>query len=145
MELQIKPKDLLNQDKQTLQMEGYDHSRLLIEAGEDATKLIIQARKVMEFLGSFVRGAESEAIDALTKNKEALTAFGSKMTLGSTGDRLNYKEDPIYNEMYNALKAREDLIKIARRMEEPIFDSEGVAVPKVSLSSVSRHVIKVSL
>ncbi len=46
---------------------------------------------------------------------------------------IQYQEDPIWCEISNQLKKREELLKVALNSNEPIFTEEG-EVPKVSVS-----------
>lgn len=50
------------------------------------------------------------------------------------GENLNYKDDPIYLDLFNELKEREELIKLAYKSKNEIFDYEGIEVTKVSSS-----------
>jgi|694.fasta_scaffold25274_13 hypothetical protein len=50
------------------------------------------------------------------------------------GDTLNYKDDPIYLDIFNELKEREELLKLAYKSKNEIYDSEGIEVAKVSSS-----------
>ena len=46
---------------------------------------------------------------------------------------IQYQEDPIYEELNKQLKQREELLKTALNQSEPMYDSEGIEVPKVSV------------
>lgn len=64
--------------------------------------------------------------------RDNYSAFGMEFT--PTNGRLmpQYKEDEVYSDLYDRLKEREDLLKIAMKSKGEIYDSEGVLVPKVS-------------
>jgi hypothetical protein len=47
-------------------------------------------------------------------------------------ESLNYSEDDVYASLESKLKQRAELLKVASKSDDPIFDSEGCEVPKVS-------------
>ena len=57
---------------------------------------------------------------------------GVTFTPKNGAESLNYAEDQIYAELENKLKQRAELLKVANKSDETIFDSEGCEVPKVS-------------
>jgi len=82
-----------------------------------------------------------EVINAAdTRFRESLYIFekeninGVEFTPVQGGETLNYKEDPIYNDIFNELKEREELLKLAYKSKNDIYDSEGIEVTKVSSS-----------
>jgi hypothetical protein len=46
---------------------------------------------------------------------------------------LQFQEDHIISELSEKIKERQELVKVATSSKEPIFDSEGVKVNKVSI------------
>jgi hypothetical protein len=48
---------------------------------------------------------------------------------------INYADDPIYAEMQSQLKEREELLKTVLKVENPVYDSEGIEIPKVSTTN----------
>jgi hypothetical protein len=59
---------------------------------------------------------------------------GVEFTPVQGGETLNYKEDPTYLQMLEELKEREELLKIAYKSNNELFDGYGNIVPKVSTS-----------
>ena len=57
---------------------------------------------------------------------------GVLFTPKNGAESLNYDEDDIYVLLENKLKQRQELLKIASKSDEIIFDSDGCEVPKVS-------------
>ena len=57
---------------------------------------------------------------------------GVLFTPKNGAESLNYDEDDIYVLLENKLKQRQELLKMASKSDEIIFDSEGCEVPKVS-------------
>lgn len=57
---------------------------------------------------------------------------GVTFTPKNGAESLNYSEDPIYADLENKLKQRAELIKVATKSDDPIFDADGCEVTKVS-------------
>lgn len=47
-------------------------------------------------------------------------------------ENLNYEEDPVCAELSGKLKERQELVKLATKSKDTIFDTDGCEVPKVS-------------
>ena len=58
---------------------------------------------------------------------------GVLFTPKNGAESLNYDEDDIYVLLENKLKQRQELLKMASKSDDIIFDSEGCEVPKVSI------------
>lgn len=57
---------------------------------------------------------------------------GVTFTPKNGSESLNYADDPVYAQIEQKLKERSELLKVASKSGDPIFDSEGCEVPKVS-------------
>ena len=57
---------------------------------------------------------------------------GVLFTPKNGAESLNYDEDDMYVLLENKLKQRQELLKMASKSDDIIFDSEGCEVPKVS-------------
>ena len=57
---------------------------------------------------------------------------GVTFTPNNGSERLNYADDLVYANLEQRLKQRAELLKYAVKSDEPIYDSEGCEVPKVS-------------
>lgn len=57
---------------------------------------------------------------------------GVLFTPKNGAESLNYDEDDIYVLLDNKLKQRQELLKMASKSDDIIFDSDGCEVPKVS-------------
>lgn len=78
--------------------------------------------------------------NAITEIKESVifekvTVLGVEFTPTNGRIMYNFKEDFVWNELNNKLKQREDLLKVAIKSDEPIYDSEGVEVTKVTTTN----------
>lgn len=75
---------------------------------------------------------EKELRDSLPQENSEY--FGLKATFVNGGNRINYNEDPIYNELKKDLDARVELLKLAQKQE--VLDTYGNEVPKVGTTSI---------
>ena len=99
----------------------------LLDAGTtDKMELYAQAVRINEAL-QIVTDELKNSIP-----QENFECFGIKGTYRSGGETLNYKEDYVYAELEQKLKERAELIKVATKSKDTIYDSEGVEVTKVS-------------
>jgi len=71
-------------------------------------------------------------------------AFGCVMSMSNTGDRKNYEDDCIYKDIAEQLKDRKDLLDLAFKSKDVIYDSHGAEVPKVGIKTFGSEVIKVN-
>ena len=93
--------------------------------------------KLMEFIKAF-----SDELKKELWIVESETVDGVEYTLSNTGDRLNYEDDEVYKELSEKLKDRQELLKLAYKSKDVIFDSEGCEVPKVGVKKPSKEIIK---
>ena len=117
--------------KKEIELSAKNFVKQTLEAGEvSEMELYTQALRINEAL---------EIVTAELKNsipQENFEAFGVKGTYRNGGETLNYKEDYVYAELVDKLKERAELIKLATKSKETIYDSEGVEVKKVSSTQI---------
>jgi hypothetical protein len=102
----------------------------LLDAGEvNKVEVYAQALRLKEALSII----EAELKESL--GQENFEAFGIKATFRNGGEMINYADDPIYAEMQSQLKEREELLKTVLKVENPVYDSEGIEIPKVSTTN----------
>lgn len=102
----------------------------LLDSGEiNKVEVYAQALRLKEALSII----EAELKESL--GQENFEAFGIKATYRNGGESLNYSEDPIYADLQNQLKDREELLKVALKSDSTIYDSEGIEIPKVSTTN----------
>lgn len=116
--------------KKQVQSNAQQFANELIENGEqDKLEMFAQAVRINEAL--------SIVTDTLKKSlpSEKQTAYGIEIlpTRGKT--IIQYSEDPIWQQLNNDLKAREDLLKLA--LKQDVIDTYGNDVPKVSVKYAS--------
>jgi hypothetical protein len=113
--------------KKEIQLSAKSFVSNLLDAGAtDKMELYAQAVRINEAL-QIVTDELKNSIP-----QENFEAFGIKGTYRSGGETLNYKEDYVYAELEAKLKERAELIKVATKSKDTIYDSEGVEVTKVS-------------
>jgi hypothetical protein len=113
--------------KKEIQLSAKSFVSNLLDAGTtDKMELYAQAVRINEAL-QIVTDELKNSIP-----QENFEAFGIKGTYRSGGESLNYKEDYVYAELEAKLKERAELIKVATKSKDTIYDSEGVEVTKVS-------------
>lgn len=113
--------------KKEIQLSAKSFVSNLLDAGTtDKMELYAQAVRINEAL-QIVTDELKNSIP-----QENFEAFGIKGTYRSGGESLNYKEDYVFAELEAKLKERAELIKVATKSKDTIYDSEGVEVTKVS-------------
>jgi hypothetical protein len=113
--------------KKEIQINAKKFVSEVLESGNvDKTELFTQAVRINEALAIVTESLKNEM------PLENFEAFGIKGTYRNGGDTLNYKEDPIYLDIQKELKEREELLKVAYKSSNEIYDEAGVLVPKVS-------------
>jgi len=113
--------------KKEIQLNAKKFVSEILESGTvDKTELFVQAIRINEALSIVTESLKNEM------PLENFEAFGIKGTYRNGGDTLNYKEDPIYSDIQKELKEREELLKVAYKASNEIYDESGFLVPKVS-------------
>lgn len=75
---------------------------------------------------------EKFAFDEADKYDKTFTFSGVSFTKKEGSETLNYKDDHLCKELSEKLKQRQDLVKLATKSKDVIFDSEGNEVTRVS-------------
>jgi len=113
--------------KKEIQINAKKFVSEILESGNvDKTELFTQAVRINEALAIVTESLKNEM------PLENFEAFGIKGTYRNGGETLNYKEDPIYSDIQKELKEREELLKVAYKSSNEIYDESGFLVPKVS-------------
>jgi hypothetical protein len=99
----------------------------LLDAGEtNKFELLAQAKR----MGEALEVINAELLKVLPQ--ENFEAYGMKGTFRSGGETINYKDCEVWSDINRELKEREELLKLALKSHNEIYDSAGVQVPKVS-------------
>lgn len=100
----------------------------LLEAGEvEPLKVWTNICRLKEVINS----ADARFRDKMCIiEKESIN--GVEFSAVQGGETINYKDDEIYLDIFNELKEREELLKIAFKSKNEIYDQNGVIVTKCS-------------
>lgn len=103
----------------------------ILDSGEyNIHELLSQSKRASESLEVI----NSEILKRLPQ--ENFEAFGLKGTFRQGGEKLNFSEDEVVAKLEEKLKQRKELVKTATKSDEPIYDSDGVEVTKVSSAQI---------
>lgn len=124
--------------KKEAQQVGFNLAKQIIDGGEVSKH---------ECLANLVRLSEviGNAITELKESvsNEKVTILGVEFTPTNGRTMYNFKEDEVWNSLSKKLKDREELLKVALKSDETIFDSEGCEVSKITTTnSKSSLVVK---
>jgi hypothetical protein len=110
-----------------IQLSAQTFIKEVLDAGEiDKIELLAQAKRMGEALDVI----NAELIKVLPQ--ENFEAFGLKGTFRSGGETINFKDCEVWSDINRELKEREELLKLALKSHNEIYDAAGVQVPKVS-------------
>jgi hypothetical protein len=59
--------------------------------------------------------------------------YGVKISESSTPTRYDLNQDIVREDLAKKLKERDNLIKLACKREDPVYDEDGALVPKVQV------------
>ena len=110
----------------TTEVENYPGYPDGIQGPEMMVNFEAQAKRMGEALDII----NAELLKVLPQ--ENFEAFGLKGTFRSGGDTINYKDCEVWSDINRELKEREELLKLALKSQNEIYDAAGVQVPKVS-------------
>ena len=114
-------------NKKEIQFSAKTFITNVLDAGEiDKFELLAQAKR----MGEALEVINAELLKVIPQ--ENFEAFGLKGTFRSGGETINYKDCEVWNDINRELKEREELLKLALKSQNEIYDAAGVQVPKVS-------------
>ena len=97
----------------------------------DGNQTPVQFYSNIARLKAVIDAADRAFRDRLTLN--AVDSYnGVTFTPKNGAESLNYNEDDICVLLENKLKQRQELLKVASKTDDIIFDAQGCEVPKVS-------------
>jgi hypothetical protein len=114
-------------NKKEIQYSAKTFIKEVLDAGEtDKFELLAQAKRMGEALDVI----NAELIKVIPQ--ENFEGYGLKGTFRSGGETINFKDCEVWSDINRELKEREDLLKLALKSQNEIYDAAGVQVPKVS-------------
>jgi len=108
------------------------------KGSESLHKRYASIQRIKEYIDNVQKIFKDTLTDAM-KDKE-LECHGVKFTKVEERNVLDYSTDEVWNDLKNQLKEREELLKVAHKSKENIYDSEGVEVPKCPLKPSSAYI-----
>ena len=135
---------LLNEVKPVTKSELAEIAReiyLQVEEGQINPLTLITKFKVIKEIIERVQPMilENTLIEAAKYRNQDYNNF--KVEVRNSGNRLQYEDDPIYRELKQKLKDREELLKVAHKQAGTIiFDENGIEVPVVSILAGKENV-----
>jgi hypothetical protein len=109
-----------------------------IKTGQNLAQNIIDNGNVSkhEALANLVRLQEvvSNAVSVLkdSVSDEKVSLLGVEFVPMNGRSMPQFSDDEVWQDLSKKLKQREELLKVAMKSDEPIYDNEGVEVPKIS-------------
>jgi hypothetical protein len=114
-------------NKKEIQYSAKTFIKEVLDAGEiDKIELLAQAKR----MGEALEVINAELLKVLPQ--ENFEAYGLKGTFRSGGETINFKDCEVWSDINRELKEREELLKLALKSQNEIYDAAGVQVPKVS-------------
>lgn len=131
----------LSMSKNEIQLEAQHQLEQVWEQGEiDEWKLLAITARNKAFWETFEKSAREKVNGVPEKTYKA---FGCEFSTMNTGDRKDYSEDPFYADLEFRLKQRKELLDLAFKSSEPIYDQYGCEVPKVPIKTFGGEVLKI--
>ena len=129
-----------NLNKGQLEAMAIDTEKKYLES-TDPLEILQFAKKLLYFATEFKEEAEKEA--KLVWETYKIDYPSMSYTTGGT--IYNWDKDPVYASIKLMLEQRTELLKTAVKMKDPIFDSEGIEVPKCPIKGYRKDSINVKL
>ena len=106
------------------------------------TQIFFKRLKV--YVDEFIRGNETFAIDQYNQDKRT-TYNNVDVSLTRGAALLDYEKDPIYADLAYRLKERKQVLDMAFKMKDSVYDNEGIEVPKVPVKDYRKDSLNVRL
>ena len=114
--------------RKELELSSKTFAKNLIDAGEiDKVEAFTQAER----LATAISNVRDELKASLPREKQI--AFGMEINPVSGRQIIQFSEDELWVDLNRKLKEREEVLKISLKQTEPLYDSQGCEIPKVSI------------
>ena len=114
--------------KKELELSSKTFAKNLIDAGEINK---VEAFAQAERLTTAISNVRDELKACLPREKQ--TAYGIEINPVNGRQMIQFSEDELWADLNRKLKEREEVLKISLKQTEPLYDSEGCEIPKVSV------------
>jgi L-lysine 2,3-aminomutase len=106
----------------------------MLDSGEvDSADALTRIVKLKDYLDTLEKKLRSD-LESDMVHGEKIVKENVSFQFSEGSKRLNSEQDPMYQALKQAIKEREELLKVAQHSTAPIYDSEGIEVPKVGYS-----------
>lgn len=120
--------------KKEVQQRAIEDAKELLDKGEvDIASAFADVTRVNEYITVFSKELRKHVTEE--EYGKDYNVKGVGISFRNTGDRLDYEQDEMYKELKDKLKAREELLKLAYKSKDAIFDHEGTEVMKVQVKT----------
>jgi hypothetical protein len=104
----------------------------LIQNGEhDKLEMFSQVVRIKEAVNT-IHDAIKESLP-----REKQIAYGIEINPVNGRQMIQFAEDELWADLSRKLKEREEVLKISLKQTEPLYDSDGCEIPKVSVKYAS--------
>lgn len=125
MELILKTTDVADKLKMVTQQ--------IYDGEVNPLQAMVTAKPIMDALAQFKKDVNPYAIDEARKYDKGQTAYGCTFEVKNGRRMVQYSDDEKYKALEKQLKDRKTQLDAALKSSEPMFDAEGVEIPKVSI------------
>ena len=114
--------------KKELELSSKTFAKNLIDTG-DINK--VEAFAQAERLTTAISNVRDELKASLPREKQI--AYGIEINPVNGRQMIQFSEDELWADLNRKLKEREEVLKISLKQTEPLYDSQGCEIPKVSV------------
>ena len=126
--------------KKEIKVKAKEDSDRLLDDGElDVAEVFIDATRVSEYLSNFISNIKPHINES--QYGKSYDTKAANISFRNTGDRLDYDQDEVYKELKEQLKAREELLKMAYKSKDSIYDGEAAEVMRVGIKTVGKETL----
>lgn len=113
----------------------------------DIIQKYAKARQLKEFLDAYLGGLKSHVLDELDHQENGKSQQGLVLIERmNSGDKIDYAKDPIYANLQQLLKIREELLKQAKKSTAILVDKlTGEEIPSLPIKTYGKTVVKATL
>ena len=117
------------ESKKEIKEKALKDALTVIDSGEvDLFKSYANAIRLEEYIKTFLSNVRSELEQTL---KEKFSVNGVSFEKRNGSIKYDFSKDEKYLEIENKLKERKEKLKLSSNTKEPIFDEEGIEIPKL--------------
>jgi hypothetical protein len=123
--------------KKDIKAKAEEDAKTIINEGDFyADEVLIDATRISEYLTTFIRTLRDNMDEEQTRD----AIKGVEISFKNAPSRLNYSDDTTWQEIKEKLSEREELLKLAEKSKDAIYDADGAEVPRVSRSGGGRSI-----